>query len=161
MQRSLKSVLFLLLFSAAYIGCESGSGFYEEYTKEDLFRLPLVRPYELLNLYGADSSDLELHGWTLKLQNQFFGYVSQLNVSDINVLNGTIYGHGKDGLTHNPNFWFAIVPDQKIEKVFETENEWTAFLKERKVDPAALYKVWPVFYKFRKDVSLPWKPDTK
>jgi hypothetical protein len=144
----------MIIVSVIYLSsCNSGDSFYNDYSREDLYRLPLLKPYELLNIYGADPTDLDFHSWSLKLLS---GDRSQLNVSNIQVSKGVIYGHGKDGLTLPPNYWFVIIPEQKIEMIFKKKDEWVAFLKQKQINPESVYKIWPIFEQYKKDATLPW-----
>jgi hypothetical protein len=140
----------------AFLSCKLKDPFYDEYAVEDLYRLPLIKPYELLNLYGADPNEEVTRSWALKfVYGECEGY-SQLNISHIQVAKGVIYGHGKDGITSSPNYWFIVIPDQKIERIFKKRNDWIDFLKHKQLNPDTLYKVWPVFSRFKDGGILPW-----
>jgi hypothetical protein len=80
-----------------------------------------------------------------------------VNVTDFQISNGVIFGHGKRGEIYYPNDWFVIIPAQKVEKVFEKKADWIAFLKQKNIQPEGLYRVWPVFQKYKDNAFLPWQ----
>lgn len=144
--------------SSLLFSCHLKDPFYDDYVREDLYRLPLIKPYELINLYGIKSEDEIAHAWQLQLlYNKFQGYLDHLMVTDFQVSNGIIFGHGKGEEHTSPNNYFVIIPSQKFEKIFEKKADWTSFLKQNKLQPENLYKVWPVFDKYKDSALLPWQ----
>lgn len=147
----------LLIAGSLLFSCRSKDPFYDDYAREDLYRLPLLKPYELINLYGIGPHDEVAQAWSLEFKNNnFSGYNEHLNVTDIQISNGIIFGHGKRGEIYYPNDWFVIIPKQKIEKVFKKKEDWTTFLKQINIQPERLYRVWPVFQKYKDSAFLPW-----
>jgi hypothetical protein len=78
-----------------------------------------------------------------------------INTTDFNVVNGVIYGNGHR-TRYAPNDFFVIIPGKKIEKTFESQDEWKTYLINLGIDPEKLLRPWPVFKKFEKDLVLPW-----
>jgi hypothetical protein len=146
----------LLLASSLLFSCRSKDPFYDDYAREDLYRLPLLKPYELLNLYGIEAHDEIAQAWSLEFQYNK-SHNDHLIVTDIQISNGVIFGHGKRSEIYSPNDWFVIIPAQQIEKVFEKKADWIGFLKQKNIQPERLYRVWPVFQKYKDSASLPWQ----
>jgi hypothetical protein len=153
---------FIFIFMLA--GCDPRGcnifwqpNFYGYISREDLIRIPLIQPYELLTLSNLDTdsidySDYNTVSWELRFKNPGKDHI---NTTDFNVVNGVIYGNGKR--TRNaPNDCFVIIPARKLEKTFESETEWKAYLINLGIDPEKLLRPWPVFKKFEKDLVLPW-----
>lgn len=119
--------------------------------------MPLLKPYELLNTWNADSNYDGTHGWNLKLYYKVFeGYIDHLNISNINVSKGIIYGHGQDGKTNFPNYWVIIIPSKKYEQVFQNNQKWKTALDSLDIDSNKLYSVWSIFGQFENEHTLPW-----
>jgi len=91
-----KMIFWFIIFISS---CETKNDrFYTLLYIEDLQRIPLIKPYVLLNQRNADSNYFGTHGWNLKLLfPQPEKYVTHLNISHVNILKGVIFGHGKDG----------------------------------------------------------------
>jgi hypothetical protein len=158
--KSKKWHLFLLLFSLS--SCHS---FYSDYAEGDLYRIPLIDPYRLINIYGADENGPSNHPklWFLNLyyagDTTHKGY-RQIVAQEINVVHGIIFGHDppfiSDGKLMDLDYYFAIIPAQKIENVFRSKIQWENYLMNRKVDPKKLYYVWDLFRQFKDHGTLPW-----
>jgi len=149
-------LIFVLLVCNS---CQSNS-FYTEYSESDLYRIPLIKPYKLTQIYGlnAERDDLvgKFNSWQLNLffadKSKSWGHV---NVTDINVKNEVVYGHGKR-TKFPPNDYFVIIPGKKIEKIFKTEEEWKQFLRTLAIDSVVLYWPWDIFDEFKENTTLPW-----
>ncbi len=157
MRGSIKYTVFVGVMICLYViaYCNYKDPFYTIYAREDLIRIPLIKPYELLTVAEASPAD-EFYSWNLSFQfDDAQGRTNKINATYINVSRGVIYGHGKD-LPAAPNDWFVIIPDKKIEKIFEDRVSWNACLRENHVLGDSLRKIWPVFYAFRDKGALPW-----
>jgi hypothetical protein len=153
--------LFLLLL----VGCDprgcnlvSQPDFYGYISREDLIRIPLVQPYELLTLSNLNTdpdneSDERTVSWELRFKNPGMDHV---NVTDFNVTSGVIYGNGKRS-RFAPNDYFIIIPVRKIESRFKSEAEWRDSLRNMGIGSEKLLRPWPVFKQFKKDLVLPWR----
>ncbi len=147
-QRLLFYSLILLL------GCNPFENFYSSYSREDLWRIPLRKPYELLTP-GMDSTDTKF--WHLQFQyNNFKGYINHINVTKINVSNNYIYGHGQDIPDISPNNYFLIIVDSKKEIVFDSFENWETELKKYNLKSTVLYNPWSLFFPFKEKGILPW-----
>lgn len=156
--KKIKHLLICLTMIAITDSCHTGHSFYNYYTKEDLYRIPLIEPYELINIYNANPNLKATHGWQLDFMNRKKEDPgSHVNVSNVNVLKGVIFGHGQDGMTDYPNFWFVVIPSEKITETFKDEKAWLNYLGKRQIDGKNLYQVWPLFNKFKENLTLPWR----
>jgi len=157
-QGDLKIKIFLLLF---ILSCGiKKDRFYTEVYTFDLQRMPLIKPYELITPRVSDSTT-EVHSWHLKLfQPQPKSYVHHLNISHVNVSKNIIYGHGQDGRTNFPNYWFIIIPNKNLEKTFNKEEEWKSYLTSVEINSDMTVSVWILFEQFKNNSTLPWyNPD--
>jgi hypothetical protein len=147
--------LLCFLYVIVLLSCNFGGGFYKSYAVDDLWRLPLVEPYELLNLRNADKLE-STENWNLRLKytKDKFGR-THLNVCRINVESKFIFGYG----TAVPNNPFVIDVKNQKEFVFENKKDWESFLKERAIDTSHLKDVWSLFYNFKDKGILPWGKD--
>jgi hypothetical protein len=142
--------MFLLL------GCDLRTSFYKSYEVEDMWRLPLIKPYELLTLRRADAEinpywDMDLIS-TPKIQT----YPSRLLVTKVNVLDSFIYGYGPFSSEDELSYFLINVKDQK-EYIFKDSEQWVLYLKGKKIDSNSLKTVWDVFYSFKETGNLPWR----
>ena len=156
--KQLTTLCLCFTLIAAIDSCNTKRSFYDYYAREDLYRIPLIEPYELINLYNANPDLKATHGWELDfIDEKAKGHDSHVNVSNINVINGIIYGHGQDGMTDYPNFWFVVIPSEKVSKTFKEEGSWLEYLKTKQINGNDLYEVWPLFNKFKEKLTLPWR----
>jgi hypothetical protein len=147
--------LLCFLYVLLLLSCNFRGGFYESYADGDLWRLPLVEPYELINLINADTNkQTTIYDWGLRLKytKRKSGRLAHLNVNRINVKGNFIYGYGNAA----PNNPFVIDTKNQKEFVFENKKDWESFLKERSIDTSTLRNVWTVFYSFKDEGILPW-----
>ena len=147
--KHIKWILFVYLL-ICFLGCNN---FYHDYQQEDLWRLPLLNPYELNNVAGAKPEDVNNNNWHLVFQKlKVDSITSGINVTMINVDKGIIYGYG----TFYPSYHFLINCNTKEEKVFKQINDWQKELKNLGVNPDSVYDVWKLFEKFKDDEYLKW-----
>lgn len=164
-----KPLLFLFLFVVSCHGATDS--FYTHYKEGDLYRLPLIPPYQLINLAGFDERQSASPIWQLLFVHGGDESVDGFNsktlgggtprtwATDVNVTDSVIYGYcGKDKYG-NKELWFVIIPDSKIEKVFgDDESGWKACLKQKGIENIKLFPVWSLFEAFKKSYVLPWYP---
>jgi len=147
----IKKYYFIVLI-IALLSCHDG--FYDYYGREDLWRLPLVEPYELFKIAGATEESM-LNNWHLNFKTLWDSVtVVQLNVSMINVNKNIIYGYG----TENPGQHFIINTGTGEEKIYEDINEWERQLHGLDIDHKKIYNVYDLFEKFRNENILTWRP---
>jgi hypothetical protein len=142
------------ILSLLVVGC--GNRFYDNYREDDLWRLPLIKPYELKNTVGATRDQWTNDNWHLlfqKPESELHGI--GVNVTMVNVDKGIIYGYG----TANPCQHFIIntVTDQI--KTFGDTVEWANQLKKLNVDHKKVYDVFELFDKFKNENTLLWRQD--
>jgi hypothetical protein len=152
----MKKYLVVLFFIACCsTTCNTTDDFYTYSQIEDLWRLPLIKPYELINLKNSDPTFPDPNGWEIDFdkKNETGGELfSRVNL--INVKRKLIYGYGK-GLVE----YFVIDTRIKKEYFFENKNDWNAFLDEHSIDTSSLLNVWDTFYEFHENHTLPWKAE--
>ena len=147
-------LLFALLVNTS---CKDKNSFYTHTTKEDLYRLPLIEPYELINIYGSDNDRHEeaYSTWQVDLKYGHYPFSSARAVQ-VNVTNGIIYGW-RPRTDQDVERRFVIIPKEKEEKVFKNqEPEWREYLKQKGIDSIKMYDVWTLFDEFRRNKILPW-----
>ncbi len=143
-----------LLF-LVFMSCNQNN-FYEEYQVDDLWRLPLIKPYELKNVAGAKPENFYNDNWHLVFEKLKDGkFKGGVNVTMINVDKGIIYGYG----TANPSQHFLINSRAKEEKIFKNVVEWQMELNALGVDYKKLFDVFDVFEDFKNKNILPWRKD--
>jgi hypothetical protein len=160
-------IIYFVVLAFFIFSCNGGNNpFYSYYAEEDLYRVPLIKPYQLINLYGVEEDNFPL--WQMDFHyggdkntpgfNSDLGpnSVPGVSATEINVTNGVIYGHSpKNG--DYPDVWFAVIPERKIEKVFKgKETEWIDFLKRNSITNIQMYPVWNLFRKYKDTYTLPW-----
>jgi hypothetical protein len=148
---------FFLIALSFLISCNNHRSFYEYSTKEDLYRIPLIEPYELITNFGTDDYRHEepYTTWDLKLIYGHYPF-SSARAEGINITNGVIYGY-RPGNSDQVERRFVIIPKEREEIIFkDQEKEWRSFLASKGIDSIKFYNVWEVFDKFRSDKTLPW-----
>jgi hypothetical protein len=152
--RSFRFVIVLLIISA----CNTGDSFYNDYEVSDLWRLPLLKPYELRNLRHATSDDEVLYSWELdfKTKNEFGGE-RFVKITRVNVKNGFLYGYNDK---KNSNY-FVINCNKNSELFFDNFSSWSQFLKENEIDSRSTLNVWDVFDEFSNNGKLAWANEVK
>lgn len=143
----------IFIFCIFFSSCGSNR-FYDYYEVEDLWRFPLIYPYELKTIRNASLSD-DYNNWNLN-----FKYIkdippvssSGVHINKINVKDSIIYGYG----TIFPCFHFIINCKTGKEKIFTSVSEWERTLLNNNLDPQKLYDVFEVFYAFKDNHILPW-----
>ena len=145
--------LFCAIFFVS--GCFWEAGFYEYYRDEDLWRLPLIKPYQLTNIAGTTRDWGFGDNWRLQFRTVWDSLSLQhVNVSMINVENGIIYGYG----TANPCDHFIINTRTGSEMTYKDVGEWENELIRSNVDYTRVYDVLDLFGKFKNEKKLLWRP---
>jgi hypothetical protein len=146
----------LLTLWVLIIGCFEPD-FYKYSQREDLYRLPLIKPYELLNIASEDKS-VSRDFWTLKLkQLEPEGNQVQVSLTDVNISQNIIYGYAENRPWSGSQTYIAIVRDTDNEFKFKNKEEWLKFLSQRGIDGTKTLNVWKVFSQYREGYKLPWK----
>lgn len=152
---NIKYLAVTILIACSAITCNTTDDFYYYSQVEDLWRLPLIKPYQLINLKNSDSTEPMTAGWELEFnqKNEFGGNLFS-RTKNINVKRSIIYGYGKGLVTY-----FAIDTRINKEYFFEDKNEWNSFLNKHLIDTSSLLNVWNTFYEFHRNATLPWKDE--
>lgn len=151
----------LLLFLLILIGCNEN--YYENYAVEDLWRLPLIKPYELRNTMGAKRNQDANDNWHLVFKHKkdtahlqdgtIHEFYLGVNVTMVNVDNNIIYGYGNS----NPSQPFIINTKTGEEITFDNINEWKRELNKLNIDFNKVYDVFDLFDDFKDHKKLKWK----
>src|SRR5437016_2542419 len=104
--------LRLLFIIAILASCtDSNQSFYEDDSDGDLYVMPLLPPYKLTQLYGTDENTFSSNSWTLHYQYGGDTTVNkwpQVQLKEINVVNGIIYGHNPP-YNNAPDLYIVII----------------------------------------------------
>ena len=143
----------LLILTIVNVGCNDN--FYEDFEEGDLWRLPLIKPYDIKNVVNATPQDDLNDNWHLVFNNlKEGGFKRGVNITKINVSRGIIYGYG----TKYPCQPFLINTNTKEERIFQNETEWRQALITLKLNPDSVYNVWELFQNFKDQGTLNWTP---
>jgi hypothetical protein len=137
--------------------CKNKNSFYTYSADGDLYRMPLIEPYELIINKAGDNERYNsmFEYWNFKLIHGHYPFSSG-GAKEVNVTNGIIYGFTPKSMDE-PDIRFVLIPKKKEEKIFKNqENEWLDFLKSIGIDTIKLYDSWTIFDEFRKSKTLPW-----
>jgi len=161
-----KILTILLLF---LLSCKSETtSFFANYREKDLYRLPLVPPYQATNLAGFDDRPSDSYAWELRFiyggdkdvygfnDSSIAGYPAMVHPTQLNVANGIIYGYNEKG-EFDSEIGFVIVPEERIEEVFKNDRTgWESFLKRKGIENIKLIEGWQAFKQFKATRTLPW-----
>ena len=131
----------------------------------DYLRFPLIKPYYAI--YLSDEV-----GWQIPLdlegdpsQVDLYYYLSLPHVQKIAVDNGVIMVYAPYELltdktiNHNVPQWYTLVVDQNIEKGFETEAEFLAYIQQFGIDQPAWREPDDILQEYDRTHCLDWIPD--
>ena len=141
----------IFVFISFFISCYD-LNFYEVKSLGGLYVMPLIKPYRLKELdldHALESCKLDFR---YNIDTSGFNHE---NVTDINIVEGIIFGHGERTIYH-PNDWFVIIPAKKIEKKFKERVEWEHYLQSEGIDSIILYSAGDLFLQYQKTSELPW-----
>lgn len=149
----MKSLLIILLLCH----CDnSDRGFYDYSKREDIDRIPLIEPYELISSYGGQH-------WTMNFANDEFGTNIKWTgtIDSVGVTGNYIvlYNH----LSAIPNtycpVWFVLNSKLKKGQYFITHKEYNQYLVSEKINDLKLYFTDSIFKIFDAKLELPngWK----
>ncbi|MBC8507759.1 MAG: hypothetical protein ISR58_09205 [Anaerolineales bacterium] len=139
---------------------EYGQDWFDNYS-----RFPLIKPYEAR--FWADGG----FGWTIHLEGSiyerdFYSYYDVWDVQKIAVEKGVIMIYTP---TENPEvdesmgekmlYWFVIIPDQEIEKAFDQENDFLAYINQWGIQKPAWQEPDDIMTEFRHTKCLHWIPE--
>ena len=140
-----------------------GDPFYTSTGEWDSVRFPLLKPYELAN--GLDGK-----GWFISLPSELeasVGYSSIEEVDKIAVYDGVIMGHSDAGyelssdLDITAGSWFVLIPSQRIQKVFTTQDEFERYIMDQGVGEVVWATPDALDKQFASTRCLDWIPGCK
>lgn len=130
--------------------------FYTEKSDWDVIRIPLVKPYEALNL----SSDQD---WSVQLADMADpsgGPISVPGTKHINVIDSVILIHSRktilDGEWVN-EAWFVFIPKNQIFRGFKTHREYLNYTSSIKIKDPKLYDANEIMQYFNKKDTVDWQ----
>lgn len=159
--------LFLTLFLLSILmtlSCNDSSSFYKHTSREDLYRIPLIKPYELVNIaVGKEdsSSQAVFYHWSFKKDEEdedvyIGGDIFYAGGTQINVKKGIIFGYS-DAPNYPPANYFIFIPNQKSGLFFkEDRSTWETLLRQNGIDTIKTYDAWKVYRSFVKTGTVPW-----
>ncbi len=150
--------LHILVIMIISIGIQScGDGFYTRTTREDLYRLPLVKPYELIN----PSSERQIWAITLKTKaDNVYSY--NILITEIQFQNGIIFGRSPNGEGNQGEEHLIIDLSNDKEYVFSNDSLWLEKLKQYNLDSDQLMNIWEVYDLYCEDrEKVPWFKEWK
>jgi hypothetical protein len=149
-------ISLILFFCLVFTGCNNQDDFYSEYQVEDLWRLPLVKPYEAKTVVGARKKSIQ-DNWGLNFKQQVKVkdslYITWVNLTKVNVNRNIVYGYG----TANPCYPFIINIKDSTEKIYFDKKVWERTLDSLGINHENLYDAFEVFDDFKSNGHLPWK----
>jgi hypothetical protein len=132
------------------LSCKN-KGFYEYSKIGDVYRIPLLEPYEA-NSYSYGTS------WFFELPFNNMKYKSQ--VADIKLIGVegshiVVYTERTSLPQGMSEAWFVIDLDGKTEKFFTTEASYKEEIEKEGIETIILYNVKEVFKEFDEEKKLP------
>ena len=153
--------IILLIPLLSVLSCGSGDPFYRYSRREDLCRIPLIKPYEATNVLASGDKKYreDFKDWWVEFKyltdSSVQGYYGAM-ADSLNVTNGIIYGNLIDGLG-KPEGWWVVIPSEKVEKLFmDNHAAWKAYLQKRGITPELQKEPWVLFDEFNQYRTLPW-----
>jgi hypothetical protein len=120
----------------------------------DYARIPLKKPYELTELKNDSVWRMNLHAMNLQS--------SISNITGVNIIDGVIVIHSANCFlrgTEVPEAWFVVIPEKRIEKGFDNEEEFTSYLTSINVKKGELHSPDNVNRSFIKKWPIDWTKD--
>jgi len=155
-------MILIVLAGCAFFRYPNPDPFYVSTGTWDSARFPLIKPYDAV--YGN-----ERYGWVINLPSvpgepALYGSVSR--VEKISVVNDAIliYTPDKPGfsealLEQLPiYYWYAIVPESKIQRGFRNENDFLEYAKQLGITDITWENPQEFFDRFKETGCLDWIP---
>jgi hypothetical protein len=145
-----KIIIRFVIMICLPIGCnQSGNnqkkdGFYDYSQTLDLYRIPLIEPYQIISADRGYSWMFERAG----LSN----VVNQVGIEDSVIVLYSSRTALNDGMSQA---WFVLKAGTKEEKLFKTEEDYNKYLRLIGIDSIRIYEVNQVFAEFDKNKRLP------
>lgn len=147
-------VLFILTITGI-LSCENQSDktqdFYT-YTRDwDLYRIPLIEPYELFSVTSSDSD------WFFKLPPTLIENQKQIPVDAVTIKDSLIFTFTKDiylYMVGDISLWCVIDAKNKQHQVFTKEIDFKAFQQKHNLLDLNFKKPNPVFEVFEKTMKV-------
>lgn len=140
----------------------------------DAAYIPLIKPYRVVKLLGGEAGRNE-HKWVIDLivppdKKDLYYYLQIYDVTKIAVVDKVIIAYSPDSITLTDGdkrvgqeilYWFVIIPDQKIETGFETEEEFLAYIHILGIEKLSWIEPSVARQQLLKTGCLDWIPSCK
>jgi hypothetical protein len=142
----IRSVIVICLLT----GCNQSEnnqkkdGFYDYSQTLDLYRIPLIEPYQIIS---ADRG----YSWMFE-RGGLSNVVNKVGIEDSVIVLYSSRTALVDGMSQA---WFVLKAGSKEEKVFKTEEDYNKYLRFIGIDSIRIYEVNQVFTEFDKTKRLP------
>ena len=177
-----KTKRIIVLIAAISILCVIGAAtvtrlttpptFYKDDGGYDAAYIPLIEPYRVVKLLGGERAGI-VHKWSIDLivpasEKEIYYYSQIYDVTKIAVENRVVmaYSPYSEELTERERqigqkilHWFVIIPDQKIEIGFETEEEFLGYLHTLGIENPTWIEPGVANQQFIWSGCLDWIPD--
>lgn len=164
--------ILLIIFSFLGLSWMESVPFYKNSGDIDSMRIPLIEPYKAVKLNGSSG---EKNGWSIDLiippeEKEIYYYTYLYDVTKVAVENNVIMAYSPDSISLTDDdkrvgqkvlYWFVIVPDQKIETGFETEEEFLTYIHTLGIESPSWIETNEAYRQFVKTRCLDWIPDCK
>jgi len=145
------SLFCFLFFSCDWKSNNVEENFYSYSRKGDLYRIPIIKPYEI------NSAD---NGFTWIMDFKGNNPPSLLGTGAIDSIGVkesyfVLFNKRADLRTGMTKAWFLVDALAKDEKVFTTEEEYKNYLETKKLGHIKMYKITDVFKEFDTNKKLP------
>lgn len=132
---------------------EQEDSFYTAAKEGDLYRVPLVKPIQIISTNGIGSD------WILKFPYRQIKNKKSVEVSAVNVVDSLIIVYSES--TYLPGAmteaWFLIDTKNKTEVVYQNENDYVKGLAEIKIKEPRLIEINQLYGEFKETQKLPFK----
>jgi hypothetical protein len=134
-------------------------------------RIPLTKPYEILKIDYKKPGWWSL-GWSINLhvspsEKEVYYYqaihdIRKFAIEDGVIMAYTTYPQEVDlDVGQKVLYWFVIVPDQKIETGFDTEDEFLSYIQTYGIQQPDWIEPDRAYEQFYETGCLDWIPDCK
>lgn len=149
-------VIFFLffLFDSCTVEKKFNNGFYTLSKIDDLYRIPLVEPYQVISTWGIGGD------WFIKFPygevagQEGVGVIAVTVIDSIILFQSTKTYFPKDSEMRYA--WFLIDSKDKSQEIYKTEDEFLQDLARRGITKPVLYDVDSLYAQFQITQSLPY-----
>lgn len=134
----------------------TGEEFYRSTGGWDFRRIPLIEPYQAINV-GKNSP------WSINLRTDAMKYQFGIDAEELNVIdNKYIITYASNTIFQNRSFehvWFVIIPEENIEEGFTDEKSFLSYLETRNIHSPDLIETNNLYQQLIDKGYLEWFPE--